>query len=155
MERILVVEDDDSTRELLTEALGRWGYESEAVVNGKQGLEKFQSRLFSVIITDIRMPGMDGLSMLRRIRKRDKKIPIIVITGYPSVDSAVDCLVEGADNYLVKPINLDDLKAKINKAFEKRRIQRSLDVRSRLNLVLLLLIPVWIGGGYLLGKMLR
>ena len=155
MERILVVEDDESTRDLLHETLKRWDYDVVIAKNGKTGLEKFRNEHFSIVITDIRMPVMDGLSMLKIIKKEDAKIPIIVITGYPSVDSAVECLVEGADNYLVKPINLDDLKARINKAFERRKIQKISDFRKNINITLIILIPIWIGFGYLLAQILQ
>ena len=152
MERILVVEDDEGIQELLVEALPRWGYEPVIADNGKMGLETFQSQNFAIVITDVRMPEMDGLTMLKTIRKQDPKVPIIVITGYPSVDSAVESLVEGADYYLVKPINMVDLEAKIQKSFEKRKIQKALASIKLTNLILVVLIPVWILFGFFLAR---
>lgn len=154
MERILVVEDDESTRDVLLEILKRWEYEVVEANNGKVALEKLENDKFSMVITDIRMPVMDGLTMLKEIKKKGLRMPVVVITGYPSVDSAVECLVEGADNYLVKPINLDDLQAKINKAFEKWRIQKTSDFLRILNIVLFALIPVWLGLGVLLARLM-
>jgi len=152
MERILVVEDDEGIQELLVETLPRLGYEPVIADNGKMGLETFQSQNFAIIITDVRMPKMDGLTMLKEIRKQDPKIPIIVITGYPSVDTAVESLVEGADYYLVKPINMVDLEAKIKKSFEKRKIQKALASIKLTNIILVVLIPAWILFGFFLAR---
>jgi DNA-binding NtrC family response regulator len=154
MEKVLVVEDEKDVREVVSEMLKGWGYEPVVAENGKVGLDMFRSHLFSLVITDIRMPVMDGLDMLKLIRKDDPKIPIVVITGYPTVDSAVESLVEGADYYIVKPINMDDLKAKIHKAFEKRKIQRVLTARKRANIILLISVPIWILLGYFISKIL-
>jgi len=155
MERVLVVEDDEDIRDVLQETLRRWGYDVVVAQDGKEGIDKFRSHSFSLVITDIRMPAMDGLSMLKTIRSEDSKVPIIVITGYPSVDSAVESLVQGADHYIVKPINMDDLEAKIRKSFEKRKMQRALDSIKIANIVLVILIPVWILVGYFLARLLR
>jgi DNA-binding NtrC family response regulator len=155
MERILVVEDDEDVRDLIVETLKRWGYESVVAENGKIGLETFRSQSFSLVITDIRMPILDGLTMLKMIKKEDSKVPIIVITAYPSVNSAVESLVEGADHYIVKPINLDDLEAKIKKSFEKRKMQKALDSTKVANIVLMLLIPFWLIVGYFIARLIE
>ncbi len=147
MVKVLVVEDDEVVRGLLTEVLTRWGYEVVCVDNGRKGLDKFQEDDFSFLISDVRMPVMDGLTMLENIRVQDKKIPIIIITAYPSVDSAVVSLDKGADYYLVKPINLNDLRAKINKCLEKK-IER-LQVRNKL---LMFLIILAVFAGYVISK---
>ena len=153
MERILVVEDDEGIRDLLQETLPRWGYEPVFAVNGQVGLETFRSQDFSVILTDIRMPVMDGLTMLKAIKEENPRVSIIVITGYPSVDSAVESLEQGADYYLVKPIKLDDLHIKIKKAVEQREIQHSLALSKIVNTILFILIPAWIVAGYFLAKL--
>jgi DNA-binding NtrC family response regulator len=152
MKRILVVEDDQDIRELLVETLKRSGFETDTAENGKKGLEKFHSQKYNLILTDIRMPVMDGLNMLKQIKKEDSKMPIVVVTAFPSVNSAVECLVEGADDYLVKPVQFNDLDVKIKKALEKRKLQRSLAVRKILNIVLILLIPIWIFVGFALSR---
>ena len=155
MERVLVIDDDDSIRTFLVEVLDRLGFESETAENGKKGLEKFHSGGFTLIITDMRMPVMDGLTMLKQIRAEGSKIPIIVITAFPTVSSAVESLVHGADQYLVKPINLDDLKAKIGKAIEKRRMHKRLASTKIANIVMAGLIPVWIILGWILARLLQ
>ena len=152
MERILVVEDDVDIRDMLVETLHRLGYQSDTATNGREGLDSFRPGAHSVVITDIRMPVMDGLSMLKAIKKADARAAIIVITGYPSVDSALECMAEGADYYLVKPIKMDDLDAKIKKALEKRTMQCRLASVRTANLVMVLLIPVWILLGFFLSR---
>lgn len=153
MERILVVEDDDGIRDLLFESLRRWGHEPLLAENGKIGLEKFKEDTVSAVITDIRMPVMDGLTMLREMKQEKPNIPIIVITGYPSVDSAVESLMEGADYYLVKPIKLDDLEIKVKKSLEKRDMLKTLSTTKVMNRVLIFSIPIWIAAGYFLAQL--
>ncbi len=155
MERILIVEDDEDIRDLLAETLSRWHYDPTTAKNGKEGLNQFRSQPFPLVITDIRMPIMNGLKMLKTIKKENPKTSIIVITAYPSVDSAVESLIKGADSYLIKPINLDDLQVKIIKSFEKRKIQQSLDSTKIANLVLVALIPIWLILGYMLARLLN
>ena len=152
MDRILVVEDDIDIRDMVIETLTRLGYQAESATNGQEGLDAFRPNAFSAVVTDIRMPVLDGLSMLKTIKRLDSKVSIIVITGYPSVDSALECLAEGADYYLVKPIKMDDLDAKIKKALEKRMIQCKLASLKTRNLILTFLIPLWILLGILLSR---
>lgn len=155
MDKILIVEDEKDVQDVLAEALKIWGYETVLASNGEEGLEKYRQQNFSMLITDIRMPQMDGLTMLKKIREKDTAIPILVVTGYPSVDSAVESLIKGADNYIVKPINMDDLHAKIGKAFEKRKVQLQLSRYKRMNLVLILLLPVALILGYMLAQLIN
>ncbi len=154
VEKILIVEDEEDIRDMLVETLSRLNYETVIAENGQIGLEQFERHSVSLVITDIRMPVMDGVDMLKVIRRQDKKVPIIVITGYPSVRSAVDSLVEGADYYLVKPINLTDLEVKIDKALQKTKMLHSLDVARKATFFLVLTIPLWIGLGILLAKLI-
>ena len=77
MIRILIVEDDQDIRDLLVETLNRAGFELDTAENGKKGFEKFKLNRYDIIITDIRMPVMDGLNMLKKIRTEDPKIPIV------------------------------------------------------------------------------
>ena len=100
------------------------------------------------------MPVMDGLAMLKKVRQIDSTVPVIVITGYPSVNSAVESLSCGADYYLVKPINMTDLKVKIEKSFEKLYIVKSQEKLKRLNKILFWLIPAALISGLIIGSLL-
>jgi DNA-binding response OmpR family regulator len=155
MQRILIVEDDESTREMLSEALKAMGFDPVTADNGKTGLQAFHSESFSLILTDMKMPVMDGITMIKAIRKENPRIPIIVITAYPSVDSAVDSLALGADYYLVKPININDLEIKISKSLEKIRLQQKFASKKMLTRVLVFLIPLWVLLGFFLGRWMR
>jgi len=154
MDKILIVEDDEVVRDYLSEILSALGYEPITAADGDDGLKKFQKNDLSMVLTDIRMPIMDGLSMLKRMRSENPSIPIIVITGFPTVDSAVESLVAGADYYLVKPINVDDLKAKIHKAFEKRKMFTNLIFHKRINRILFFIIPIWILLGFIIARLI-
>lgn len=152
MNPILVVEDDDGIRGLLVEMLGRLGFETVTAANGEEGLTAFRKQPMDMVVTDIRMPVMDGLTMLKQIRRENAIIPIVVVTAFPSVDSAVESLSEGADDYLVKPINLNDLENKVRKAMERRQIQRALSRWKRAAWILTALIPLWFLLGILISK---
>lgn len=152
MNPILVVEDDDGIRGLLVEMLGRLGFETVTAANGEEGLTAFRKQPLDMVVTDIRMPVMDGLTMLKQIRRENALIPIVVVTAFPSVDSAVESLSEGADDYLVKPINLNDLENKVRKAMKHRQIQRSLSRWKRTALVLMALIHLWFMLGILISR---
>ncbi|MCK5147204.1 response regulator [bacterium] len=154
MARILIVEDDDEIRELLSETLIRWGHETVLTANGQEGFNQYRNGSFELILSDIRMPIMDGLALLKSIREKDKKIPIVIITAFPTVDSAVESLGLGADHYLVKPVNFDDLKAKVNKCLEKGRIQGKVDQLQRLTVLQWILIPLALAAGYFLANIL-
>ena len=139
MAHILIVEDDDEIRELLSEALIRWGHETTLAAHGQEGLDYYHKQQFDLILSDVRMPVMDGLALLKAIRSKDSKTPIIIVTAYPTVDSAVESLGIGADFYLVKPVNFDDLQAKMNKCLENGRVQNEADRLRRVN--------QWLWGG--------
>ncbi len=154
MDKILIVEDDEVVRDYLSEILAALGYTPITAVDGDDGLKKFLKYDLSMVLTDIRMPIMDGLSMLKKMKFENPSIPIIVITGFPTVDSAVESLVAGADYYLVKPINVDDLKAKIHKAFEKRKMFTNLILHKRINRILFFIIPIWILLGFIIARLI-
>lgn len=154
MLRALIVEDEEPIRVLLEQALKSMGFTAASAENGIKGLEALESGAYDLLVTDIRMPEMDGLTMIKRIREKNSLIPILVVTAFPSVDSAVDSLSEGADDYLVKPVNLKDLEGKVRKAVERRRIQKHLIQWKRRAVGLMLIIPFWIVLGWFLGRMI-
>ena len=154
MARILIVEDDEEIRELLAEALRRWGHDPVLSANGQEGLALYRADRFDLMVSDIRMPVMDGLTLLKTIRERDQKMPVVIVTAYPTVDSAVESLGVGADHYLVKPINLDDLKAKVDKCLEKRLMQGETDRLRRLVHWQWVFLPVAAALGYALASWL-
>jgi len=129
---ILVVDDEPSILKLLKEALTQWGYQVECVGTGAEALEAVRTGLYDAAITDIRMPEMNGLDLLREIKRHDESIEVIVMTGYPTISSAVEALKVGAYDYLSKPLILDELRHLMARVTEKRFLKgevQSLRVR--------------------------
>lgn len=120
--RILITDDDIDLRELLTEAVKSWGYEVSIARDGEEALRKLRMDHFHVVITDLMMPGMDGLALLQRIRELDKDILVIIITGYATIETAVRAIESGAYDYIAKPFRLDELMIVIKNACERLRL---------------------------------
>ncbi len=119
--RVLVVDDEDIARTNLEYVLRKEGYEVESAINGLEALEKVQSHEFDLILTDLKMEKLDGLQLLDEAKRIAPHTEIIMITGYATVDSAVDALRKGAAHYLAKPINLDELRGTIQKIRANKR----------------------------------
>jgi DNA-binding NtrC family response regulator len=108
---ILIVDDDQAMRLALSESLESCGYEVEAVENGREALDLFRKRTFDLVVTDMRMPGMTGIEVLKGVKKMSPNIPVILITAYGTVSIAVEAMKEGAAEFIMKPFSLDDLEA--------------------------------------------
>jgi len=121
--RILIVDDDASIRETFELQLGRRGYEVEAVESGEKALNLLQEFGPSLVITDLRMPGMDGLELLRRIRE-GSEADVVVITAHESMESAVAAMKAGAYDYLVKPLDLDAIDLLVGRCLRDRGLRR-------------------------------
>jgi DNA-binding NtrC family response regulator len=131
--RIVVVDDEESIQMLLREALTTWGYRVTCVGTGREALEAMQGQLFDLALVDIRMPEMDGLTFLREIKKRDESIEVVIMTGYPTVATAVEALKEGASDYLPKPLMMDELRHLMTRLMERRFLRSEVNaLRSRL-----------------------
>ncbi len=114
---ILVVDDEPDMRIALTHALSHSGYSVESASSGLEALEKFEADKFSLIITDVKMPGMSGIEVLGEVRKRSPKIPVILITAYGTINNAVEAMQEGASDYILKPFSTEILEAAIKKVY--------------------------------------
>ncbi len=108
--RILVVEDEDNTRQALTKLLTREGYFVEGVANGYEALCYLRRQSVNLIVTDIKMPRMDGITFLRELNKNFPKSNVIMITAYGGVDSYLEAMNLGAFEYINKPVQIDELK---------------------------------------------
>jgi DNA-binding NtrC family response regulator len=132
--QIIVIEDDDANRRSLTRALTREGYNVEAFAAADPALEYLRAnRDVCLVVTDLMLPGTDGFGVLEEARKISSKVGLLMITGHASVESAVDAMKRGADDYLTKPINLDELRKRVSTIIEKCRLsERVEDLEKRL-----------------------
>lgn len=122
---ILVVDDEESLREILSEVLGEEGHTVSVAASAEQALMLLSDQRFDIVITDIRMPGMNGIDLLRKIKGKRAETQVIVITSHASIDSALAALRAGAYDYLIKPFeDLELIPAVINRALEKMRLLR-------------------------------
>ncbi|MDU7134729.1 MAG: response regulator, partial [Enterobacteriaceae bacterium] len=106
---ILVVDDDISHCTILQALLRGWGYRVALAHNGVQALEQVRQQVFDLVLCDIRMAEMDGIETLKEIKTLNPSIPVLIMTAYSSVDTAVEALKSGALDYLIKPLDFDKL----------------------------------------------
>lgn len=121
---LLLVEDDDSLREIMSFNLEEAGYEVVAVEDGTRALSTYDEERHDLVITDVRLPDVDGLEVLRRIRDENPKAVVLVITAYGSLDRAVEAMQRGAFHYIEKPINNRALNAVLGRALEHSALIR-------------------------------
>ena len=126
MKPILVVDDDLQMRTALKEAISRVGFEAVLAGDGQDALQKMNHSSFSMIVTDMKMPKLDGLSLLKEIRRKIGHIPILVITGFGTIQDAVEVMKEGASDYLLKPFSFEALMTKIRFLMERIDQERGL-----------------------------
>lgn len=120
--RILVVDDEAVIREALRRILESDGHEATCVSSGHAALEKVQEQSFDLVITDLKMPGMNGIEVLKSIKVLQPKVPIIIITGYATVETAVDAIKQGAFDYLSKPFTPKQVKELAQRALDHSKI---------------------------------
>jgi len=119
MEKILVVDDEKATLSMLSLLLNAYGYAVLTAENGESGLEIFRNERPSIVLTDIKMPGMDGIEMLQKIKEDDHDTEVIMITGHGEMDLAIKSLKYEATDFITKPINVDALKIALKKVHDK------------------------------------
>ncbi|NTU42072.1 MAG: sigma-54-dependent Fis family transcriptional regulator [Nitrospirales bacterium] len=119
MKSVLVADDDPQMRAALHEAVRRLGHEAVLAENGQEALAKLSHASFALVITDMKMPKMDGLTFLKEVRRRGGNLPVLVITGYGTIENAVETMKEGATDYLLKPFSFDTLTKKIDSIMER------------------------------------
>jgi DNA-binding NtrC family response regulator len=122
--QILLIDDELIALTNLTTVLEREGYAVTACKTGEEGVTALQSTAFDLVLTDLRMPGIDGMDVLRHIRETTPEVPAIMITGHATLDSAVDAMKAGAYHYIAKPFRLAEVREVVRGALELRRIKR-------------------------------
>ena len=129
--RVLVVDDDEGMCQYLKDFLTADGYQVTAIMNPDHVLKEIRDGRYQIILLDLRMPGLDGASLLREIRAVDSDLCVIVMTAYPSVETAVETMKAQAFDYLRKPFELEDLRRVLNRAI--RQTGLVVDPEERLN----------------------
>ncbi|WP_310599749.1 endopeptidase La [Desulfobulbus sp.] len=117
---ILVVDDEEIARANLMHVLGKEGYGCHGAANGAEALEVMARKEIDLVVTDLKMERMDGLELLDRINRSAPEVPVIMVTGFATVSSAVDALKKGAAHYLGKPVNLDELRRTVREVLEQK-----------------------------------
>ena len=131
--KILIAEDDHLNLQNLQELLESCGYETHGVGDGRQALDAFGHDSYDLIITDLRMPNMDGLELLRQIKELNADQLIILVTGYGSVQTAVDAMKIGAFDYITKPLKDDLVRLTVSRALSFARLkEENIDLKDRL-----------------------
>jgi two-component system NtrC family response regulator len=131
--RILFIDDDRAGREVALFNLRKAGYEVTAASDGQEGLAAFSPEKFDLVVTDVKMPGISGIEVLRRIQSQAPDVPVLVITAFGNVETAVEAMKEGAYDFIGKPFHRDQLLLSVGKAFERRRLAaevRNLRIRA-------------------------
>ncbi len=118
--RVLVVDDEKGLRDMLAFSLGRLGHRVTGVENGFQALQRAAEEDFDIVLSDIMMPGMSGLETLKALKSLHQRLPVIVVTGYATLEDAVQAVKLGASDYLAKPYELGTLRAAIERALAGR-----------------------------------
>jgi PAS domain S-box-containing protein len=126
MNRLLLIDDEPDILRVLSRSLCADGYEVLTAQNGKEGLAVFQKERPAIILTDIKMPGMDGIEVLKAIKKQDEDAEVIIITGHGDIDNAIEALKYGASDFINKPIRDEALSLALKRAEEKIRMRRQL-----------------------------
>ncbi|HTA88200.1 MAG TPA: sigma-54 dependent transcriptional regulator [Polyangiaceae bacterium] len=121
--RVLIVDDHLSMAETLADGLAEHGYDTVALASSKEAAKRLENETFAALVTDLRMPGMDGLELLRVSRSHAPDRPVIVMTAYSAVESAIESIRQGAFHYLTKPFKLDELVLFLNRALEDSRLR--------------------------------
>lgn len=123
--KIIIIDDDETIRKSIAGVLKAAGYSVDTAQNGKEAIERANSNFYNLALIDIRLPDMEGIQLLTAMKETTPKMIKIMLTGYPSMQNAIDAVNKGADGYVVKPVKMDDLlrvvKERLSKQLEARQ----------------------------------
>ncbi|MCK4633884.1 response regulator [Candidatus Bathyarchaeota archaeon] len=122
--RILIVDDEESIRKVLATILEEEGYVAETAKNGKEAIEKSETKFYNLALIDIRLPDMEGTELLSAIKETTPKMVKIIMTGYPSLQNAVEAVNKGANAYILKPFKVEGVLKMIKEELKKQRAAR-------------------------------
>ena len=152
---ILVVDDEEDVREILESVLKKLEFNPFLAASGHEALEIINNNKIDVILSDLYMPEMDGIELLKRVKSNKKNIVFMMITAHPTIETAVDAIKKGAYDYLTKPFHIEEVRLKINRAMEKSGLTHSLKWANGLIWALIISIPIWLILGIILASLLK
>lgn len=134
--RLLVVDDEQFVRELLHDFFTKLGFDVVTAADGDAGIAACRQTRFDAALIDLKMPGKCGIEVLTAVREIDAALPVIVMTGYPTIDSSIEAIRKGAYDYIIKPFKLQELKELIDRAVKEQTLAREIEgLRNRLSRV--------------------
>ena len=151
---VLVVDDEQDVLETLESMLNELNFNTLVAQNGDKAMEIIENNKIDVVLSDIYMPETDGFELLNNVRAFDKEIVYLMITGKPTIETAVQSIREGAYDYITKPFDLDDLRIKINRCIEKKKLSHNLKWSRGVIWALIISIPIWLVLGIILASIL-
>src|SRR3990167_4282721 len=140
--KVLIVDDERGMREFLTIMLQKEEYKVTSAGSGKEALEYIAQQTYDIVITDIRMPQITGLDVLKAVKESSPETTVIVITAYASTETAVEAMKQGAYDYITKPFKIEEIRLIVRNALERRRLREE-------NLLLKRKIQEWTTAGYI------
>ncbi|HYC11753.1 MAG TPA: response regulator [Nitrososphaerales archaeon] len=122
--RILVIDDDESIRKVLTAALEDEGYLVDVAEDGKQAIKKSNAGFYNLALIDIRLPDMEGTKLLSEMKETNPKMVKIIVTGYPSLQNAIEAVKKGANDYVIKPFKMESVLETIKRHLKEQQEER-------------------------------
>jgi two-component system response regulator PilR (NtrC family) len=153
--KILVVDDEEDVRETLATVLENLNYQALLAADGEEALSVVNNQRVDVILSDLYMPGMNGIELLKRVKTEKKNIIFLMITAHPTIETAVDAIKKGAYDYLTKPFHIEEVRIKLSRAMEKQGLTHSLRWANGLIWALIISIPIWLILGIILASLLK
>jgi len=120
-DRILVIDDDESMRKLLIMTLESRGYSVDTAKDGKEAVRKSTSNFYNLALVDLRLPDMDGIELLTAMKETTPTMMKVIVTGYPSLENAIEAVNKGADGYILKPVKTEQLLSTVQEHLRKQR----------------------------------
>ena len=153
--KALVLDDDPNVLQVLGGYMNAFNFDVEATDNPRTALELCRNKRFDIILSDLMMPEMNGLEFLQEVRHADPDAAFIMITGYPSIDSAVDAIRRGAQDYITKPFKIEEIKYKIDKALLEKSLKMRLRHLQGITWALIISIPLWLILGIVFARSMK
>jgi two-component system phosphate regulon sensor histidine kinase PhoR len=150
---ILVVDDEEEVRDTLYNVLKSLDYKPHVAASGKEALQILKREKIDVVLSDLYMPEMDGIELLKKVRMENNKVVFLMITAHPTIETAVEAIKKGAYDYLTKPFHIEEVRLKINRALEKKGLYGSLKMANGIIWALLISIPIWLILGIILASL--